>query len=161
MIAILVTTIAVCGFLSSIVASLGLNATSRRATVGSEVAQEVLETLYAENLANVFAMYNDDPLDDPVGGAPGSNFVVSRSSWEEANADGLVATILFPTPDAAPGSLREDVFDLGLGMPRDLNGDGLIDGLDHSGDYVVLPVRVQIEWPTGERFSVCALLGGL
>jgi len=43
-------------------------------------------------------------------------------------------------------TLREDYVDAKLGMPRDLNGDSLIDDLDHSGDYVVLPVHVQIRW---------------
>ena len=31
-------------------------------------------------------------------------------------------------------------------MPRDLNGDSLIDDLNHASDYIVLPVHVQIRW---------------
>lgn len=42
--------------------------------------------------------------------------------------------------------LREDYIDARLGMPRDLNGDSLIDDLDHADDYIVLPVHVQIRW---------------
>jgi hypothetical protein len=53
-----------------------------------------------------------------------------------------------PTQTGAGGALelREDVVDAGLGMPRDLNLDGVIDALDHSGDYRILPVRVLVEW---------------
>jgi type II secretory pathway pseudopilin PulG len=43
-------------------------------------------------------------------------------------------------------TLREDFVDARLGLPRDLNGDSLIDDLDHSLDYVVLPVHVRISW---------------
>jgi hypothetical protein len=42
--------------------------------------------------------------------------------------------------------LREDVVDAALGMPRDLSGDGVVDGLNHAGDYSILPVRVRVEW---------------
>jgi hypothetical protein len=38
-------------------------------------------------------------------------------------------------------------------MPQDLNGDGLIDDLDHRDDYVILPMTVRVTWrgTTGER----------
>lgn len=42
--------------------------------------------------------------------------------------------------------LREDTVDPNLGMPRDLNGDGVIDGLNHASDYVILPVRIEVKW---------------
>jgi hypothetical protein len=35
-------------------------------------------------------------------------------------------------------------------MPRDLNGDGVVDALDHSVDRILLPVKVTVEWkPAG------------
>jgi hypothetical protein len=33
-----------------------------------------------------------------------------------------------------------------LGCPRDLNADGLVDAADHRGDWVILPVRVRLQW---------------
>ena len=51
--------------------------------------------------------------------------------------------------------------DASLGMPRDLNGDGVIDSEDHAGDYVLLPVKVRVNWRgiTGDRsFEVCTVL---
>ena len=42
--------------------------------------------------------------------------------------------------------LREDCIDARLGLPRDLNGDSLVDDCDHSEDYIILPVRVEVSW---------------
>lgn len=49
--------------------------------------------------------------------------------------------------------VREDFVDARLGMPRDLNGDSVIDAQDHSEDYLILPVRVRMRWQGvfGER----------
>jgi len=57
--------------------------------------------------------------------------------------------------------LREDIEDPLLGLPRDLNGDGIIDSENHAKDFVVLPVRVRVRWRgvTGIRtVEVCSLL---
>ena len=44
------------------------------------------------------------------------------------------------------GALREDVFMPELGLPMDLNGDGVIDAQNHALDYKVLPVTIQLRW---------------
>ena len=64
------------------------------------------------------------------------------------DADGFVGQITFPDLDLGAGNLvlREDVADATLGMPRDLNGDGAVDADDHSDDYIVLPVRITLQW---------------
>ena len=51
-----------------------------------------------------------------------------------------------PPPTPPQWALRENVDLAVLGMPRDLNGDSLVDAFDHSGDYVILPVQVRVEW---------------
>jgi hypothetical protein len=64
-------------------------------------------------------------------------------------------------PDTPNSELREDVYMPELGLPMDLNGDGIIDELDHSQDYKILPVIVEVQWvgKTGDReFSLHALL---
>ena len=33
-----------------------------------------------------------------------------------------------------------------LGMPRDLNNDGIVDAQDHAHDCILLPVKVRLEW---------------
>ncbi len=49
--------------------------------------------------------------------------------------------------------LREDFTSEDLGLPRDLNGDSIIDAEDHSGDYLLLPITIRVEWagPHGPR----------
>jgi hypothetical protein len=60
---------------------------------------------------------------------------------------GFVGRVEFPTIES---QLREDVNDDSLTMPRDLNGDGVVDALDHSVDRILLPVKVTVEWkPAG------------
>ena len=51
-----------------------------------------------------------------------------------------------PPPLTKSEQLREDSVHPRLGMPRDLNGDSIIDDEDHSDDYFILPVQIRIEW---------------
>jgi hypothetical protein len=44
------------------------------------------------------------------------------------------------------GLLRENAELPILGLPRDLNGDLIVDSSDHAADYLVLPAIVRIEW---------------
>ena len=53
-----------------------------------------------------------------------------------------------PEPEAV-WALREDFENEDLGMPRDLNGDSVLDAEDHSEDYILLPVLIRIEWAGG------------
>lgn len=116
---------------------------------------------------------DDDP--DGEGTAPGHRFAVAGLTPIETSPDGLHGTIYFPcamvTPPAPEGGvggglggggllgggkappppepemyLCEDFVDETMGMPRDLNGDSMVDALDHSSDYVLLPVRIEVEW---------------
>ncbi len=64
--------------------------------------------------------------------------------------------IVLPEFDAGSGvELREDLDLPELGMPRDLNGDGIVDSADHSADYRLLPVLLRLEWrgQSGHRQS--------
>jgi len=107
----------------------------------------------------VFALYNDDPADDPgPGAAPGAGFAVPGLDPQTADPDGLVGRVVFPE---AGGVLREDVVDRELGMPRDLDLDGFVDGADHAADYEILPIRIELSWRgrNGDRdFAVCTAL---
>jgi hypothetical protein len=69
------------------------------------------------------------------------------------DADGRVGEVIFPNGGNGATFLAENEVDPALGLTRDLNGDGAIDALDHSGDYRLLPVRVRVAWSgaTGDR----------
>ena len=146
-IATLILVVAVGGLTGSILAGMKLSRTNSEQARAEAEARAMLARIEGTAFAAVFATFNADPADDPggAGTAHGSGFDVTGMTAPEGDPDGLVGEILFPI-DAVPGVLREDVTDPAFNMPRDLNGDGNVDALDHSDDYVVLPVRVRLSW---------------
>ena len=116
----------------------------------SQAVRIVLEEMRNEKLNDIFALYNADPDDDPggTGTAPGNRFAVEGFSPLETALDGLVGTISFPTitPVGELAELREDFVDADLGLPRDLNGDSIIDDQNHATDYILLPIKVEVDW---------------
>jgi len=122
-------------------------------TLALQAAESSIEALQAAVFSEAFARFNATIADDPPGGeSPGAAFDVPGLSPWPGDPDGLPGEILFPGDNV---ELRENVADVELGMPRDLTLDDppVIDGLDHSGDYRVLPVRVRVRWRgvLGER----------
>jgi len=138
--------------------------------------------LYNENPA-------DDP--GGAGTGPGQRFAVDGLDAVDGAPAGMVGRYVFPTrvieglqgtgiggvqlgggKAAQSGSsggsgaattyeLREDLQEASLGLPRDLNGDNLIDDEDHALDYLVLPVRIELEWRSASgqrRFSITSQL---
>ena len=82
----------------------------------------------------------ENATDDPHGTRD------ERRIGQVGDADGLAGQVIFPTRVGFPGALREDVVDAKLGMPRDLDGDGVIDTANHAGNYRLLPVIVRVRW---------------
>ncbi len=138
--------------MSSLVASISLKATNRETHLARLAAQSALDRIRGETFANAFRLFNANPADDPgiAGSAPGNSFVVPGLSPQPGDPDGRVGEILFP---GNGNTLREDTVDAGLGLPRDLDGDGIVDAADHAANYVLLPVRVRLRWrgETGNR----------
>lgn len=153
--------IGVCGLAATLTYSMTLAQTNRESAEARIAAKEILELVRAVPVEDVFATFNSVKEDDPVtdGIAPGDTFVITRSS-EEGTTSSYTARVEFPVDDQG-GALREDVDDPLLGMPRDLNGDGLIDSENHSDDYQVLPLRITVLWSgkNGPReFEICTVL---
>ena len=141
--------VALAGLTGVITSSKYANQTSFEASLGKEAARRTLETITATEFSDVFATFNGDAADDPggAGTAPGNLVAVPELQVLPGDPDGFVGEVILPAvPGAAGLELREDVVLPALGMPRDLNGDGAIDSLDHSGDYRILPVMVRIVW---------------
>jgi len=111
--------------------------------IAADAARVVIERIRARDIDEILALFDADPSNDPggPGTAPGSTFAVEGLAIPPSRVP--VGRIEFPMLD---GRLAEDQSDDMLGMPRDLNADGLIDELDHREDWVVLPIRVRLEW---------------
>ncbi len=150
-VAVIVLVIALGSLSGTILSSAKLTRVNEESAIAHQAARGMATTLQEAEFSEVFRLYNENAADDPdgPGTAPGSGFAVDGLALRTNDDDGLAGRILFPTVlvdgDPVP-QLREDVDEPRLGMPRDLDGDGL-DALDHApDDYIVLPVSVLVEW---------------
>jgi prepilin-type N-terminal cleavage/methylation domain-containing protein len=118
------------------------------AELASQAARAMLERIQAESFSQAFRSFNALPADDPggPGTAPGANFAVAGLRALPGDPDGLPGEVVFPTGAGQPGVLSENVVDPRLGMPRDLDGNGLVDGANHATNYNLLPVLVRVRW---------------
>ena len=105
-----------------------------------------LQILQSYPFADVFRDFNESDADDTSVDAPGPGFDVLGLNPVQGDPDGRVGRFELPTPATDPTVLREDLMLPDLGMPADLNADGLFDDQDHSGDYRMLPMRIILEW---------------
>lgn len=136
------------GFSQALVSSMVASQAARETAVATDAARAVMESLQATNFQSVFQANNSVADDDPgVGTLRLAGFEVEGLPPRPGDADGLCGEILFPEELVGGASeLREDLVDSVLTMPRDLNGDGVIDSADHSSDYQILPVVVRVDW---------------
>jgi hypothetical protein len=148
-IALAVMTVAVSLFSSMVVSTSKQRVLNHEFPTASEGVRETLERMRNEDFDKVYALYNADPLDDPLGAgtAPGHRFAIAGLEALEGVGDGFVGEIRFPTVvNAGALELREDSVDSTLGMPRDLNGDSIVDDQSHADDYILLPICVVVDW---------------
>lgn len=134
-------------------AGYGLRGQAREEWLATAGAQSVLETMRGMSFRNVSLNFDQDPFNDP--GGPGTSFgaAFDIEGLDPAldDADGRVGEVLLPvvnvgTAVAERFELREDLGDALIGMPRDLNGDAIIDSIDHRDDAALLPVLVRVRW---------------
>lgn len=146
-ISILVLTVAAYILSSTIGATLAHTVAKREQATAVEAAMNTLEALRAAPFIDVFALYDSNAANDPLGPgtAPGPTFAVPglEPIVEPGGAVRPIGRIILPE---TRGQLREDADEPDLGLPRDLNGDLIVDSLDHVGDYLLLPAIVRIEW---------------
>lgn len=145
--------VAVGGLSGAVLSSLKLSRTTEESALADEAARALAANMLVTAFPSIFSDYNGTPQDDlgGLGTGPGAAFDVRGLTPRTGDEDGRVGRLVFPTAPLMGGgeALREDVVDERLGMldgvGRDLNGDG--DALDDvTGDYVLLPVRVIVEW---------------
>lgn len=153
LIAISVVMVAMLAAVSTLTSTAILGQSNDETTIATQGARSAMEVLRGLDFQSILPSYNSDPNDDPggVGTAPGIHFEVPGLSVQDGDTDGFVGRVLLPFD--ASESLVENLDLPQYGMPRDLNGDGSIDGIDHSSDHIILPVLIVVEWTgrTGNR----------
>lgn len=149
MISAAILAIAISGICGSMLSALALDRVNRETTLARSAARRAIEEARGVPFAEIFANYNASTADDAglTIAARGPSFAVVGLDPAVDDADGICGRVVFPTIDVGGAAqLREDALDARLGVPRDLNGDGAIDALDHAGDYILLPIRARVEW---------------
>ena len=147
MIAIGVMSVGLLGFTQAMVTALRAQLLARQQATATEAARRQIEIMGATAFSEVFQRFNATSADDPGGVAvTGANFAVPGLSAQVGDADGLAGEIVFPVDGTTPSVLREDLVDVSLGTPLDLDLDGVIDANDHAADYSILPVVVIVRW---------------
>lgn len=134
-------------------AGYGLRGLAREEALATSAAQSALETMRSTEFRSISLQFDADPFND-LGGpgtAHGAAFDVKGLDPVPGDDDGRVGEIILPvvnvgTEVAQVFELREDLGDAEIGMPRDLNGDAIIDSEDHRDDAAILPVLVRIRW---------------
>ncbi len=147
-----VLTVAMGLFTSTVNSTSRQRAAKRQAVIASEGARRILEVMRSQNFQQIFALYNNSIVDDPggPGTAPGPHFSVPGLTAQSGDADGFVGQVRFAWPGPA---ISEQAVDETLGFPRDISGNDTVDAANHATDYILLPVEVRLQWggPAGDR----------
>ena len=152
MFAAAVLAIAISGSAGAMLSAMQLDRMNRERALALQSARRVIEQAQGVEFSEVFAAYNSVAGDDPAamvaaGTVPGASFTCAGLTVQNNDPDGMAGEIILTViQNGGVLELREDFVDVGLGMPMDLNMDGVIDALDHSGDYLILPLRVRLSW---------------
>jgi prepilin-type N-terminal cleavage/methylation domain-containing protein len=143
-IAMAVIALAILSLMTLINSSAHLQEISREKALATNAVRKILEEMRNAVFSEVYARYNSNGADNPVGSAS-SGHTFSVAGLNPVVSGGLVGQIFFPEVGT---SLCENVQNATLGMAagKDLNRDGVIDGNPRNTDYKVLPVRVVILW---------------
>ena len=163
LIALAVMLLGLSGLVSVLLENLALGDQARSMGIAVQASRSRLEQLQGADLSTTFANFNDFAGDDPVGGAPGSDFAVPGLDPDPADGDGMSGEIVFPVAAGGPGTLSETgpAFP---GMPRDLNLDGDAVDADVTADFGMLPVVLRLRWRAAsgaiQRYEVSTILFG-
>ena len=137
--------IALLGIMSALIQAMRTDEATAEQVRAMNACRSIIEQMKQAPFAEIYARFNNAAADDPggAGTAPGKNFAVQGLRTRAGDADGQPGEIFFPE---SGGNLCETVVDTRLGMPRDLNGDPDALDINVSTTYIILPVRIVIDW---------------
>jgi len=161
MVVFTIMTIALSMFSRTLTSASRLDPLSREKSAAANSAQNIIETMRGYEFQTAFASFNLSGADDPggIGTAPGNFFDVDGLSPIMPGA--RVGEIIFCDFE---GAIREDTDFPEFGLPRDMNGDGIVDREDHTNDCIILPFKVVVQWNSrygARKFELYGALSGL
>lgn len=142
-----VVVVAILGIMSALVAASRTDEATAEQVRALNGCKSTIEMMKQSTFAEIWRRYNSNPADDPggAGTAPGANFAVAGLRAQAGDADGMPGQVIFPE---VAGNLSETFVDARMGMPagKILNGD--LDATDTNVNttYMILPVRVVVDW---------------
>lgn len=149
-VSITVLVLGVLGMLASVTTGDRLILENRETRQAFVAAQTMFAELQSQPIETVFQRYNGTKSDDPGGGtlSPGSTFTACGLARFTADSGEATGELRFPSSNGT--HLREDLDLPSLGMPRDLDGDGVISQTPLTKTPLILPVAITVRWQTSK-----------
>jgi type II secretory pathway pseudopilin PulG len=138
--------IGILGLSAVIAQSVRLTAINQETVRARQASNMMLEEIRSLPFSEVYSMVRASGTESEM-----SDYMLNGETFEVPTiglptvSGGMTGHIEFPTSGSGL-DLCESTVDASLGMPMDLNGDGEIDDEGHAADYVLLPVRIRVEW---------------
>lgn len=151
LVALTIFSISAAGFLGVALSSLSLKKENENLAAANAMTRMVFEEMRSQDFDLLFALFNDDPKDDPVGiAAPGSRF--TRQNFYRAFGTATQKYGTVNTQGVGNNVADMESVEAVISFPsRDLDGDGAVDVQDLTAGYELLPVMVQINWVVNGR----------
>lgn len=151
-----VVVVAILGIMSALVSASRMDEATAEQIRAKNACISTIEMMKQVPFAEVWRRYNSNAADDPggAGTSPGQNFAVTGLRAQAGDGDGMPGQVVFPELN---GNLSETVIEARLGMPaaKDLNGDGDVVDTNVNTTYLLLPVRVVVDWAgAGGRYHM-------
>lgn len=154
--------VALLGHTASLFSEQKLSVAERARSAALQAGEQFMERLRSDDdFAGLYGRLL--AIQEPPGGTAPSNHVVLRDATfayppqvfqpdfvVPTGIESLHVAVRVPAAPTAggPSVFREDLHLANLGLPADVNGDGMIDDQDHADDYRVIPVHVTLRWTT-------------
>jgi type II secretory pathway pseudopilin PulG len=146
-----VVVIAILGIMSALVSASRVDEATAEQVRALNGCKSTIELMKQVPFNEVWRRFNSDPADDPggAGTAPGCNFAIAGLRAQTGDADGMPGQILFPE---VGGNLSETFIDsrMGMSVAKDLNGDNDAVDVNVNTTYMILPVRVVVDWQSAK-----------
>ena len=143
-----VLVIAILGIMGALVYASRMDQATAEQVLALNGCKSTLEQMKQTTFNEIWGRYNSNGADDPGGAntAPGANFAIAGLRAQPEDADGMRGRIFFP--ESSTANLSETAIDGRLGMPvaKDLNGDGDAVDVNVNATYMILPVRIVVDW---------------